>query len=56
MEIRPLTPAARAAIGALDAFGTVDRAVAVRLLPMWARRPELTPVDVADVPAHYPTE
>lgn len=55
VHITPLTPAARAAIAALDAFGVVDSAAAVRLLPLWARRAQLTPEDVKAVIAHYPS-
>lgn len=48
------TPIVRAAIAALDAFGTVTRREAVILLGYWARRDKLTAADVAQVLAHYP--
>jgi hypothetical protein len=49
-----LSPAARACIAALDAFGCVDRATAVKLLPSWVRRSELGADDLKAVVAHYP--
>lgn len=48
------TPIARAAIAALDAFGTLTRREAVILLGYWARRDQLTATDVSQVLAHYP--
>lgn len=46
-------PAIRAAVAALDSFGAISQREARTLLGYWARRDQLTDVDVETVLAHY---
>ncbi|MFJ1537741.1 hypothetical protein ACIODS_04285 [Micromonospora chalcea] len=48
-----LTPIARVALTALDAFGATDAATAAKLLDLWSRRAELTPADITAIVTRY---
>lgn len=49
------SPAVRAAITGLDAFGALSQREARTLLGYWSRRDQLTQDEVNQVLSHYPT-